>query len=361
VAHSHPLDLSYALELLADAPYGMRETLIDAALEGPVSLVEADEQRRAAWITLLTAVLPDARVSATGPEEADEGAIDTRAPTAAEPSRFASVAAAVAGRNPAALTGERDAVALAVHGGATDLLTPEDLPRALELITDLARRGEVATAARAAAGLGAPATALVLAEVTPAGLEVLTPPEPGPVDAVVVEEREAPEPEPVDAVVVEEREAPEPEEEIVAWAPPVVEDVIEDVVVVDEQPEPMMWLPPVVEAVVPPPEADPPEAVREDSFGGGLPLHDLEEAVEPAPDSGRSLEELMAAFATDPLEAPPAEAPDAEDEPADQVIEEVEVGMSLAELEATLQVTEEAEVGMSLEEFEASLKRERET
>ena len=42
-----------------------------------------------------------------------------------------------------------DAVALAVAGGATDQLTPDDLPRALELITDLARTADVATAARA--------------------------------------------------------------------------------------------------------------------------------------------------------------------------------------------------------------------
>src|SRR3712207_7334442 len=51
--------------------------------------------------------------------------------------------------------------------------------------------------------------------------------------------------------------------------------------------------------------------VREDTFGGGLPLHDLEEAQPDA--SGRSLEELMAAFTEDPLEAP-VEVPEREDE-----------------------------------------------
>ena len=76
--------------------------------------------------------------------------------------------------------------------------------------------------------------------------------------------------------------------------------------------------------------------------------------VEPeiSEDSGRSLGELMAAFTGDPLEAPPE---------AEPVIEETfEGGVSLHELEASLEIVEEAEVGMSLDEFEASLKREHE-
>ena len=346
--HPGPLDLPCALELLADAPYGVREALLDAALDGPVVLVDPDPQRRAAWIAWISAILPepptfatfatrplDVRVCATTHEHvgAFPAALDTTLPVNTEPSRYATIASTVAGRDPSAL-GELDPVALAVNGGATDLLTPEDLPRALRLITDLARRGEVAVAARAAAGLGAGAVALVVAETPrPAELELHVERKPEPPDAEVVEAEAV---EIVDWPTVEA----EPVEEPTPWAPPVV-----------EQPVSLRDLEASLEPLKPEPEV-----VREDTFGAGLPLHELEEAVETQPaQSGRSLDELMTAFTTDPLEAPEKH----EQEPEE--VEETELGLSLSEVEATLEVTQEADVGMSLEEFEASLKRERES
>ena len=94
------------------------------------------------------------------------------------PSRYAQVATALAARNPSALVAaaEPDPIALAVAGGATDLLTPDDLPRALELITASAATATSSTAARAAAALGSRpliSTDLVLsAAPTPTEVEV---------------------------------------------------------------------------------------------------------------------------------------------------------------------------------------------
>ena len=120
-------------------------------------------------------------------------------------------------------------------------------------------------------------------------------------------------------------------------------------------------------ADVPEPVPEPePRAVREDTFGGGLPLHDLEHPAPPEPvvpagrpepePSGRSLEELMAAFTADPLEAP-----EADEEPVDEVTRGGRGRDVVVGARGSLEVDEESEVGMSLEEFEASLKRERES
>jgi hypothetical protein len=292
------LELADALELLADTPYGVREALVDAALDGPVVLVEPDEERRAAWVAWLSAVLPDpptfttfathpvgVRVTATTPAHAAAfpETIDTTVAATTHASRYATIATAVAGRDPAALGSEADPVALAVAGGATDLLTPEDLPRALELITALARRGEIATAARAAAGLGAQTTALIVPQPAPIELAVLSDPEPELVDA-----------------------------EVVDW-----------------------------------PTAEP-----------GIPLHALEQA---APQGEASLDALIQAFTSvqptlEPF-TPEVVAPVAREETFG-------AGVSLDDLEAEQeepsdQVLAEEDVGMSLEEFEASLKRER--
>ena len=78
-----PLDLRRELDLLADAPPGVHAELLDAALAGPIVLVEDDPERRAAWIAWLAATVPgpltfatfttrplDVRVSATTHEHA---------------------------------------------------------------------------------------------------------------------------------------------------------------------------------------------------------------------------------------------------------------------------------------------------
>src|SRR4051794_35585529 len=166
-----PLDLARARSLLADAPPGVAAALLDAVLsEAPVVLAEPDEERRAAWIAWVSFALPrayarrltfttsgradDVRISATA--HADEGAIDATRPFTGETGLYARVAAAL---DAAALTRalrlieEPDAVALAVAAGTTELIEPADLRHALERIADLARRGHVAEAARAAGNL----------------------------------------------------------------------------------------------------------------------------------------------------------------------------------------------------------------
>src|ERR1700754_3066950 len=154
------------VDLLKDAPPGVAEQLLDAVLAGgPVVLVEPDDERRIAWIAWVSYALPRPLSFATFPAEVDlcvvtsgEGLDATRASTAT-PSFYARIAAELARRGDLAAAVSRiddtDPLALAVSGGAPDLLEPTDLPRALELITDLASRGEVAIAARAAAALGA--------------------------------------------------------------------------------------------------------------------------------------------------------------------------------------------------------------
>jgi hypothetical protein len=301
------LELPDALELLADAPYGVREALIDAALDGPVALIEPDEERRAAWVAWLSAVLPDpptfatfaahplgVRVTATTPQHADAfpEAIDTTVPATTHASRYATIATAVAGRDPAALGSEADPVALAVAGGATDLLSPEDLPRALELITALVGRGEIATAARAAAGLGAQSGTLIVPEPAPVELAVRSESEAEPVDAEVVEEDEVVDwPGVQPGVPLHELEQAAPQGEASLDA------LIRAFTSVEPTLEPLRLKPPA-------------DSTREQTFGEGIPLHDLEE---------------------------PKHQPDERDD----------------------QVLEEEEVGMSLEDFEASLKRER--
>ncbi len=360
-----PLDFARAVDLLADAPPGVHEEVLDAALAGPMVLLEDDPELRAAWIAWLAATVPgpltfttfatrplNVRVSATthAYAAAFANAIDTSRPSIMAPSRYAQVATALAARNPAALKPARepDAIALAVAGGATDLLTPEDLPRALELITALAGDGDVVTAARAAAALGSRplrSTELVLSAPPAAtAVEVHVEPEPEEVieDAEVVREEFFETTTTLDAFA----------SALTAWAPRRLEqaDVIEETF---EEGMPLTELEAEVEHL--PGDDDAPAHAE-----GRESLQELMAAepeivtpvfVEPeiSEDSGRSLGELMAAFTTDPLE----------DEPP--VREETfEGGVSLHDLEATLEITEEAEVGMSLDEFEASLKRERE-
>ena len=362
-----PLDLRRALDLLADAPPGVHAELLDAALAGPIVLVEDDPERRAAWIAWLAATVPgpltfatfttrplDVRVSATTHEHAAafSNAIDTSRPSIMAPSRYALVATTLAARNPAALVApaDADAVALAVAGGATDQLTPDDLPRALELITDLARTGDVATAARAAAALGSRpviSTDLAVSAPTPTEIEVLAEPEPEEVieDAEVVSEEFFETTTTLDAFA----------SALTAWAP----REIPEAEVIEETFDEGMALTELEAEVEHRPGDDDAPAHAE----GRQSLEALMAAepeivtpvfVEPelSEDSGRSLGELMAAFTGDPLEAPPEEEP---------VIEETfEGGVSLHDLEASLEIVEEAEVGMSLDEFEASLKREHE-
>ena len=167
-----PVDLGF----LADAPPGVATRLLDAALAGPVVFSEPDEDLRLAWIAWLAYALPDGAAltfSTAGDEDArvrvadEPGAIDTTEPCDLNPSLYARVAVQLAARGElraaVARLDEPDGLALAVHGGATDLIAPHQLPLALQLITELATAGHVREAARAAAALptGAAGASLV--------------------------------------------------------------------------------------------------------------------------------------------------------------------------------------------------------
>jgi hypothetical protein len=156
---------------LEPAPPGLEPAgaLLDAVLSGEsVAFSEPDEERRAALIAFVCFALPraegerltfatftshpdDLRLAATTPEHAT---IDPFAPATG---RYAQVAAELARRGTLLEVTHRldvpDAVALAVGAGATDLITPDELPRTLELITAMVAAGDVATAARAAAAI----------------------------------------------------------------------------------------------------------------------------------------------------------------------------------------------------------------
>jgi hypothetical protein len=150
--------------------------LLEAVLGGdPVVLVEPDEPRRAALIAWVCFALPrpeaerltfatfssrptGVRLTGTTPEHAGafEGLV-VDGTTSAVPGHYTRIALELGQRGTLRDATQRlqapDAIALAIAGGATDLLTPEDLPRALELITALATDGDVAIAARAAAAI----------------------------------------------------------------------------------------------------------------------------------------------------------------------------------------------------------------
>ena len=148
-----PVDLGF----LADAPPGVATRLLDAALAGPVVFSEPDEDLRLAWIAWLTYALPDGATltfSTAGDEDArirvadEPDAIDATKPCDLIPSLYARVAVQLAARGElraaVARLEEPDGLALAVHGGATDLIAPHQLPLALQLITELATAGDVA-------------------------------------------------------------------------------------------------------------------------------------------------------------------------------------------------------------------------
>jgi hypothetical protein len=148
--------------------------LLDAVLTGePVVFVEPDEHRRAALIAFVSFALPraeaerltfttftshrtDVRLAATTPEHADafEELVDAPGPATG---RYSELALELARRGTLidATRGlqDPDPVALAIAGSAPDLITPDELPRALELITAMAAAGDIATAARAAAAI----------------------------------------------------------------------------------------------------------------------------------------------------------------------------------------------------------------
>jgi hypothetical protein len=377
---TRPADLGF----LAEAPTGVATRLLDAALAGPVVFSDPDDERRAAWVIWLRFALPDGaaltfstagddgvRVSASAESSLD--AIDATEPCDLQSTLYARVALDLALRGELQEATERleapDGVALAVYGGATDLLVPDQLPQALELITELAGAGEVRLAARAAAALptAVAGTALVLHESPP----LPEPVEPEPdeiVDAEVVEDA------PIrldDDTVVEVPFEVVPAEDVeegdvvveapfeVAHAEPVEADEEPD----DELPDLDAWSSLLSELMA--------ESVTPDEELPSLPSIDelrireryaavpdpepvIEPEPEPEPEPGMSIEFGVAleAFARSLSQAP---------EPPP--VEEQEVGMSLAELEASLEpspedeIVEEREVGMSLAELEASLKR----
>lgn len=387
-----PIDLDF----VADAPPGVATRLLDAALAGPVIFFAPDEAQRIAWVAWLTYALPDGasltfstagdegvRVSAT--TEPSPDAIDTTAPCELAATFYSRVAAHLAARGglqeAVARLQEPDGLALAVYGGATELLAPNQLPLALQLITELASSGEVALAARAAAGLpgAGPTTALALREV-PAATDLAPVDEHDEiVDAEVVEEAPLELPAPIAEVVEEpgpfeelhEDEVievpfeaasaePEPgpfealhEDEVIevpfeaAPAEPELPDEDEDEGLPDadawsnllaelkaESVEPDESLPPLPEIeqrrvrdrFVPPPEPVQPEPEPEPtelSVELGISLEAFAQSLSQVPEPEDRVEEAL----------PPAEE--------EEVISEQEIGMSLADLEAELKKDEQ--------------------
>ena len=156
------------LGFLAYTPRGAATRLLDAALAGPVTFFEPDATRRPAWMAWLSYALPggagltfstagDDDVQVRAAEAPD--AIDTSEPWDGTPSLYARVALELAARGALRAAASRlqapDGLALAVHGGATDLIAPHQLPLALQLITELVAAGHVREAARAAAAIPA--------------------------------------------------------------------------------------------------------------------------------------------------------------------------------------------------------------
>ena len=349
-----------------------------------------------AALTFSTAGDEGVRISAFADPTPD--AIDTTVPCELAATLYTRVAAELAARGElreaVARLDEPDGLALAVYGGATHLIAPHQLPLALELITELATAGEVALAARAAAALpsAGPTTALVL-HAEPAATELVAIEEPEEIlDAEVVEEPERgpfedldeddvievpfepapaePEPEPeaepgpfealdeddvievpfevVPAEPVEtEPEMHEPGDEdeeglpdVDAWSS-LLAELKSESVEPDESLPPLpdieqgrvrdrFWTPPA------PPEPEPePEPIVEPAAVEPEPDPEPEpepEAVETSVELGISLEAFAQSLsqAPEPVEETP---PPAEEE---VVIEEQEIGMSLADLEASL-------------------------
>ncbi|MDA0181035.1 hypothetical protein OJ997_12070 [Solirubrobacter phytolaccae] len=390
---ARPVDLGF----LADAPAGVATRLLDAALAGPVVFFEPDDTRRAAWVEWLNSALPGGagltfstagddgvRVSASAEPIAD--AIDATEPCDLAPTLYARVAQELAARGElieaVARLDEPDGLSLAVYGGATDLLAPHQLPLALQLIIELATSGEVALAARAADGLptAGPTTALAVRD-EPAPMEIVALTEPDEIlDAEVVEEDEV-----IDATFEVE---PEPEPEIVEPPGPfetldddeVIEVPFEAVPVEPEpdlepepEPEPAAEEPEMSEA----PEDEEPDELPDMDAWSSLLAELKTESVQPD-ESLPPMPEIEERRIRDRFVTPPAPAPVAEEEPevADTTIE---LGISLeafaqslsqapapstpepeaAEEEAVpeVEVIEEREVGMSLADLEASLKR----
>ena len=368
-----PVDLGF----LADAPPGVATRLLDAALAGPVVFSEPDEDLQLAWIAWLAYALPDGAAltfSTAGDEDArvrvadEPGAIDTTEPCDLNPSFYARVAVQLAARGElhaaVARLDEPDGLALAVHGGATELIAPHQLPLALQLITELATAGHVREAARAAAALptGAAGASLVLrAEEQTLLPEIVEPKHEVIAEAEVVEEPE-PEPDVVDepiAVPFEPAPVDEPDEpdepELEADDPNLIGDdeIIEvpfELVPQDEDeplPDADAWSSLLAELKT--------ESVQPDE---NLPvLPDIEEL--------RHRDRMRAEPA--PVDPEPEPEPVAE-EPAEMTYE---LGISLEAFAQSLgaapepeseavaeEVLEEQELGMSLADLEESLKRE---
>ena len=199
-----PLDPERVAHLLETAPRGHLAAVLDAALAaldgGPrVVLVDADTSRSAAWIGWVSFALPAAqaqRLTFTTfdgrPRYADDVHVCVTTPACdlafashelgnsvrlldiggpapqQRPSLYARVALALAEREPDALAtavrgvpaaadGVRRGAWLAVRGTLTELVEGDELPALLDLLSELARSGQVALAAEAAKELPADA------------------------------------------------------------------------------------------------------------------------------------------------------------------------------------------------------------
>ena len=390
-----PVDLGF----LADAPPGVATRLLDAALAGPVVFSEPDEDLRLAWIAWIAYALPDGATltfSTAGDEDArirvadEPGAIDATKPCDLIPSLYARVAVQLAARGElraaVARLEEPDGPALAVHGGATDLIAPHQLPLALQLITELATAGHVREAARAAARLptGAAGTSLVIREAEKILLPDIVEPEPELIlEADVVEEPE-PEPEVVDEPIAV------PFEPARVEVPEAIEDPEEDEVVVEPEPDaaaddpflirddeiievPFELVPKDEEEPVfePTPGAEIPDDVVVSVPFDVEPPEEPEEEPLPDMDAWSSLLSELKTESVQPDETLPVLPDPVAPEPEPAAETTYELGISLEafaeslgaapdpEPEAAEEVLEEQEIGMSLAELEESLKREK--
>lgn len=319
---------AFDLGFLADAPPGVATRLLDAALAGPVVFSEPDEERRADWIAWLSYALPGGAsltFSTAGDEHArvrvadEPDAIDASEPSDLTPSFYARVALELAMRGglreAVAALDEPDGLTLAVNGGATDLISPHQLPLALQLITELVTSGRVREAARAAAALptGRPSTSLAVREEIPLPEPIAVPEAEAIIEAEVLEEDEH------DPFVIRGTEIisvpfePEVDEPFVPQAGAVIpDDVVVSVPFDVEEPEA-------------PAEEPLPDADAWSSLLAALKTESV------APDESLPMTPLDA-FAT-------ALRGTLDDE--DEVIVEEEVGMSLAELEESLKRKDE--------------------
>lgn len=402
-----PVDLGF----LADAPPGVATRLLDAALAGPVVFSEPDEDLRLAWIAWITYALPDGAtltVSTAGDEDArirvadEPGAIDATKPCDLIPSLYARVAVQLAARGElrtaVARLEEPDGPALAVHGGATDLIAPHQLPLALQLITELATAGHVREAARAAARLptGVAGTSLVIRQEEEILLPAIVEPEPELfLEADVVEEPEPlPEPEVVDepiavpfeparvekpeevetvAIEADPRDEDEPDEAAVEPEPPGVTDdpyLIRDDEIIEV---PFELVPKDEEEPVfePTPGAEIPDDVVVSVPFDVEPPEEPEEEPLPDMDAWSSLLSDLKTESVQPDETLPVLPDPVAPEPEPAAETTYELGISLEafakslgaapepEPERSEEVLEEQELGMSLAELEESLKREK--